>query len=112
MNPGYDYKEMGWEALALDEPNMGYEFNTLMFWRTGSGVVFSGASCGCSCPIPFEEYAGETTEEVEQKLERVGSLAQAERIIDGWNKGYDNRPLVDHGERTAALDTLKAWGLS
>lgn len=109
LNPEYDSKELGWESVGLDEPDRCYEFNELRFWRTTKGLVVSACDAGCSCPTPFENYSGENEDAIIPLLERVGSIEQAERIVDAWNKGYDGRPLVDHGERAKVLDVVRGW---
>jgi hypothetical protein len=70
--------------------------------------------------MPFEDYEGECALAIEQGLERVGSLAQAEQIIEAWNKYYDKyyeqalrgRLVVPHGEVACVVETLKVWGLA
>jgi hypothetical protein len=94
LNPNYDYEKLGLEMLAFDEPNLSYEFNTLCFWATKDGQIYSASDSGCSCPTPFEDYVGEDQKEVLQKLERVGSLEHAEGILKSWNKDYDGRPYL------------------
>ena len=103
MNPYYDTKELGFEILALDE-NCGYSFNTLIFLSNGRGQIFTAQDSGCSCPIPFDDYEGNTQIEVEQKLERVGSLEQANQIFNTWNKDYDNKPHVNKSESEMEIE--------
>ena len=97
MNPYYDYEKLDLEMFEVNEPDMSYEFNTLCFWSTGDGRVFSASDSGCSCPIPFENYESETIEGVLQQLERVGSLEQAEQIFDSWSK--DMKPKLPDKEK-------------
>ena len=89
INPHYNPEKLGLEMLSVEQPDMSYEFNILCFWSTGDGRVFTAQDSGCSCPTPFESYDGETQKEVLQKLERIGSVQQAEYTFDSWNKdGY------------------------
>ena len=94
MNPKDDFKKLGWKKICFDEPDMCYEYNTLNFWITEDGRVFSASDSGCSCPTPFEDYCGNTEEEIEQKLERVGSYEQALSIFKAWNKNCDGKPFM------------------
>ncbi len=106
MNPYYDNEKLGLEIISFDQPDLSYEYNTLCFWATKDGKVYSASDSGCSCPTPFEDaHARETYEEVLQTLERVGSVKQAESIFNSWNKGYDNRPYLDQSE----LQSLTKW---
>lgn len=88
MNPYYDADKMGWEVIEFDQPNMYYEFNTLVFWKTKEGIIYTAQSSGCSCPCPFEEYDGKDEISIRQKLERVGSYEQANSTINSWNDNY------------------------
>lgn len=100
INPYYDPAKLGLIMLEFDQPNMDYEYNTLCFWVTESGQVYSASDSGCSCPTPFEYYSGKSQKQVIQKLERVGSLEQAIRIFDSWNKSsYGNKPLLPADEK-------------
>lgn len=107
MNPYYETEQCGLEMLEFNQPNMCYEFNTLCFWATAEGLIFSASDSGCSCPTPFENYCGETQTEIVQKLERVGSVTQAESIFDAWNKDFDGRPYLAISERQKLADWLK-----
>jgi hypothetical protein len=105
INPYYDPAKLELEMLEFDEPDLSYEYDTLCFWATAAGQIYSASDSGCSCPTPFEDYEGETQTEVIQKLERVGSLEQAERIFDAWNKVSDGRNRMPSGNR----EKLNAW---
>ena len=99
MNPYYNPEKLELELVSYDEPNMSYAYNTLCFWATKDGRIYSASDSGCSCPTPFEDYEGEAQDEVLQKLERVGSVAQAESIFDSWNKNYDGKPHLKNTEK-------------
>ena len=106
INPYYHPEKIDAQMMAFEEPDMSYEYNTLAFWVTPDGKVFTGQDSGCSCPTPFEDnYAADTKEEVLQKLERVGSLEQALSTFDSWNKGYDGKPHLGLTDRNA----LTVW---
>ena len=84
LNPYYDTEKLELEMLTFDEPGLSYRFNTLCFWATKDGRVYSASDSGCSCPTPFEEFAKETQAEVLQLLERVGSVEQAVNTFNSW----------------------------
>lgn len=71
--------------ITFDGGDLSYEYNTLCFWKTTDGRIFSASDSGCSYPIPFENYEGSTLDEVLCQLERVGSADQALSIFDSWN---------------------------
>lgn len=87
---------------------MCYEFNTLCFWATKDGRVYSACDSGCSCPTPFEDYEGFTQEEVLQKLERVESVGHAEQIFDSWNKGYDGKNYLPNSDKREMSEWVRA----
>ena len=108
INPHYNPEKLGLEMLTFDEPDMSYEFNTLCFWSTGDGRVYSASDSGSSCPTPFEDYEGADQKEVLQKLERVGSVEQAAYTFDSWNKSYDGKPLLPQSEKEQCLSWVKS----
>lgn len=103
-NPYYNPDQFDLDLFSLDEPGLSYEYNTLCFWATKDGRVFTAQDSGCSCPTPFEDYEGENQKEVLQKLEQVGSVEQAERTFDSWNGRRDNGLLPQRSR-----DELSAW---
>lgn len=107
MNPYYDPEKLELDMICFDEPDMSYEYNTLCFWATKDGQIYSASDSGCSCPIPFEDnYDRPTRDEVLQTLERVGSVEQAESIFDAWNQGYvPGVKFLDADER----QKLSSW---
>lgn len=89
INPYYDPEKCGLTLLSFNEPNLSWEYNTLCFWASAEGYVYTAHDSGCSCPIPFETgHARDTVAEVIATLERVGSLAQALSVFDSWNSFY------------------------
>lgn len=113
LNPQYDTDKLGLDSFTLVQPDLSYEFNELMFFRRrDNGLVYSASSAGCSCPTPFEEYEGDDVDEVCQQMERVGSLEQAQRIIESFAKDYDGKYFLDQGERAESLQRLREWGLT
>jgi hypothetical protein len=99
INPYYNPEKLELELLSFDEPNLSYEYNTLCFWATKDGRVYSASDSGCSCPTPFENYEGNTQTEVLRNLERIGSVEQAESIFDSWNKNYNRKPFLKNSEK-------------
>ena len=106
MNPYYDWKKLGWEMLSL-EPNLSYAFDIICLWKVGS-KVYTASDSGCSCPSPFEDYTG-SAKEIEQKLEKVGSLEQAEQAITSWNKQWGSNTKVSKKEVDDILNELRVW---
>lgn len=102
-NPYYDTEELGFKMISFDE-DFSYEYNTLIFLANGKGQIFTAQDSGCSCPKPFEEYEGETQTDVEQLMERVGSVDQAKRIFNTWNKDYNNKPHVNKSESEMEIE--------
>jgi hypothetical protein len=88
INPYYNPNDLGLKMLSFDQDGLSYEFNTICFWKNDKNKVFFAKDSGCSCPIPFEDYAGETREDVESKLQAV-NLKQALTEFSTWNKSYN-----------------------
>jgi hypothetical protein len=92
-NPYYNPDKLNLTLFSLEKDDICYDFDTLCFWATEDGRVYTAQDSGCSCPTPFEAYEGFTQDEVLQKLTRVESAASAEVIFENWNKKsyeYDN----------------------
>jgi len=83
-NPYYSPEELDLEILVFDREGLCYEYDTLCFWRTKQGLVYSASNSGCSCPTPFKDYEGETLADVLLTLERVQDLDHAIRIYNSW----------------------------
>lgn len=58
MNVYYNPADHGLEIVdSIEDPDMGYRFNIfLVLKHTESGKLFYCRDCGCSCPMPFEDY--------------------------------------------------------
>ena len=80
MNPYYDAEELSLKIISFDMDDLSYEFDTLCFWATPDGRVYTAQDSGCSCPTPFEGFEGDTMDDVVQLLERVKDLNHAEQI--------------------------------
>lgn len=102
INPYYRPEKLNLELLSFDEPGLSYEYNTLCFWATPDGRIFSASDSGCSCPVPFEGYSGNNQNEVIQCLDRVGSVEQAESIFDSWNRNF--LPQSERNDLTAWVE--------
>lgn len=91
LNPYYDSDTLSLEIISFERSSGSYEFDTLCFWATQDGRVFTAQDSGCSCPTPFEGYAGKALDDILSGLERVGSVNQAETTFDSWNvnDGYN-----------------------
>lgn len=106
MNLQYDHEKLGVTVLQFDQPDMSYEFNTALFIATNDGRVYFVQDSGCSCPTPFEDYEGATFEDIAPRLERVGSIEQAEGLFNAWNHpDYQYHPYLT-GD---AKDRLRRW---
>lgn len=103
MNPYDDTKELGFEMISFDE-GLSYEFNILVFLSNGKGQIFTAQDSGCSCPTPFDGYDGDNQTDVEQKLERIGSVEQAKQIFNTWNKDDNNEPHVSKIESEIEIE--------
>jgi hypothetical protein len=90
-NPYYEPEKFGLTMVAehdLTEPC--WSFDLLVAWRDSTGI-YLGTDSGCSCPTPFENYAGKgdmtgplTTG---QALEEASSLKGASTYdIEGFNR--------------------------
>ena len=56
-NPYYSPEKLDLEIFGeLDEPNLDYEYNTLVVWKDKEGQLFYAQDSGCSCPTPFEGF--------------------------------------------------------
>lgn len=93
INPYYNPEKVNLEMIEFNDPNACYDYDTLCFWKTEDNLVFSASEGGCSCPIPFEGFSGETQKEIIQQLERIGSVEQGLSKFDSWNKQYDGNYL-------------------
>jgi hypothetical protein len=45
-NPEQDSDKLGLVQYAMDEPNLSYEFNCLIFWVTQEGHVYCASDSG------------------------------------------------------------------
>lgn len=99
MNPYYEPEKMALQMVAFDEQDMCYAFNTLCFWATDDGKVYTAKDSGCSCPTPFEDHDHSTRDEVLQSLERVGSVDQALATYDAWAREIEASARPDHATR-------------
>ncbi len=109
INPYYYPAKIDLEMLSFDDPDAYYDFDTLCFWATKEGQIYSASDSGCSCPTPFEDYEGKDQREVIQKLERIGSIEQAEANFDSWNgTSYRSCPYLPASERAKVSEWVKA----
>lgn len=106
INPYYDPHKLSLEMISFHEPGLSWEYNTLCFWATEDGRVYSASDSGCSCPTPFEQYEGEDEKEVITKLERVGSVEQGESIFDSWNNFYEEKNRLSSSEKKGLSNWL------
>jgi hypothetical protein len=104
-NPYYEPEKLGLEVRSLDELDLEYEFNIMLIARPKGkvGQVYVAFDSGCSCPIPFEDYAGETQEEVLALMERVRNWDHLSELYKSWARPID-------GAQFAPLPPeLKEW---
>jgi len=108
-NPYYNPPK-GWDMVQFDQEDLCYEYDTLVFWKTPNGVFYAEDS-GCSCPTPFEDYAAKTPEEIEAKLQRVGSKLQVDSIFQSWNAtGYKDAPKkIPFANAVGDIMQIESW---
>ncbi len=100
MNPFYNPDKLDLDLLSFDKSSGSYEYDTICFWATKDGLVYTAQDSGCSCPTPFESHDCEAREDVLASLERVESVQHAESEFDTWNRGYGGgKPVLDADER-------------
>lgn len=97
-NPYYSPDAFNLQMYTFDEPELSYEYNTLAFFATPNGYVYTVQDQGCSCPIPFEEYESENVKDLLHKLERVENVAHAISIVNGWHDYWRYRGGCDTTE--------------
>lgn len=57
-NVYYNPEKWGLTVVAqIDYSSGSYEFDYRVVWRDEEGNFFTARSAGCSCPMPFEEFA-------------------------------------------------------
>lgn len=109
INPYYDWnRQLDLEQLQFDRSSGSYEFDTIVFWATKDGRVFTAQDSGCSCPTPFEGYAADTLDEILAGLERIGSVEQAEATFDAWNRNDGYNTHFDVDTRREVTEWVKA----
>ncbi len=108
INPYYNPEKLDLELLSFDEPNLSYEYNTLCFWVTKDGRVYSASDSGCSCPTPFEGYSSTDQGGVTMKLERVATIAHAESILLSWGKSYDGSSFLSLSDKEKLSEWIKS----
>jgi hypothetical protein len=108
LNPHYSGDKLDLEVVTLDQPDLSYEYNTLIFVRPKGtkGQVYWAQDSGCSCPTPFEQYEGTTQAEVLEKMSRVRGPYDALIIFNGWRSRY-NGPFLP--EEAFPEKTLREW---
>src|ERR1041384_858404 len=107
INPYFNPEKLDLEMLTFDEPDLNYEYNTLCFWVTKDGRIYSANDNGCSCPTPFEDYEGSNQDEVLKKLVRVGSVQYAESLFNDWNKNYDGKKFLPNSDKIKLSNWIK-----
>lgn len=90
MNPYYEFDQLPVEAFVVEDLDADYSYNTILFLRDkNTNMVFFAADSGCSCPKPFEEYEGDTWNDIQSKMKRVvlrEALSQFESYSGRANK--------------------------
>jgi len=87
-NPYYYPGELGLESVELDELDLNWAFNKMLIVRPKgrAGEVYVAFDQGCSCPTPFEDYEGETQEEVLALMERVRDWEHLQELYRAWTQ--------------------------
>lgn len=104
INPYYSAAKLGLEQLEFDRSSGSYEYDTIVFWATKDGRIYTASDSGCSCPTPFEGYSGDDLDDILQGLERIGSVEQAEATFDSWRGKSE---YVHDSDRKQLSDWIK-----
>ena len=104
-NPYYHPEFFNLKLFVIDEDDLSYEYNTLLFFATPNGYVYTVADSGCSCPTSFAEYNSENVQELLHKIERVGSIEQAIATYDKWAERKSYRSF----QASKSKHELKQW---
>ena len=86
LNPYQDHEILEIEIFKIDEDS-GYDFKIMIFIYKNN-MVFVANDSGCSCMYPFEYYEGNSWEDIEPLLERVGTVSQGLQSLDSWRNNY------------------------
>lgn len=102
-NPYYEPEACGLELLLeFDEPNLSYEYNTLLFFKDlETGDIYCVEDSGCSCPTPFENVRSLAD------MTLVSNADDAIREFDYWNApsvlGTRHLPIQQSGDMIREL---------
>ncbi len=107
INPYYAPEKLNLDMVSYDKSSGSYEYDTICFWATPDGRVFTACDSGCSCPTPFEGYEGKDLEEVVAGLERVGSVEQGMSIIESWQP--DKKSDYQQRISDADVEEFRKW---
>lgn len=89
---------------SLDQPDLDYEFNTLIaIQHVESGRVFEAQSSGCSCPTPFEEYHFNGPDDTDMCEVTLNSFSGFETSTISWCK--ENH--IPQHEMNSFIDNVK-----
>lgn len=106
----YSHPEnVGLELIgALDEPDLSYEYNTLIAVNhKESGRVFWASNSGCSCPTPFEDFYFNGPDENNLEEVKLHNWSAFIASVKSWSLGYDGETAkVPQHERDAFIDDV------
>lgn len=89
---------------SLDQPDLDYEFNTLIaVQHIESGRVFEAQSSGCSCPTPFEEYHFNGPDDTDMCEVTLDNFSGFETGIISWCK----ESHIPQHEMNSFIDNVK-----
>lgn len=77
-------EKLNLKLLVFKDPKACYSFNDLIFVKTPNGKVYAAMDSGCSCPIPFEDFEGETWQECTAKMEETPDSYSAILKYGSW----------------------------
>lgn len=86
--------------FTLDQPDLCYEFNTLMVLQDKDQNLYYVSDSGCSCPIPFEWcfFNGPNDHNLES-ISNEDSLQAFIRVVENFP--------TDHQEKDECIDKVK-----
>lgn len=101
----YSPEKHGLKLIAevdLSEPC--YSFDKLAVWRDDEGFYLATDS-GCSCPSPFENYAGKA--DITGPLSRADAIEESRSIYEQSSKDYFTGEPYEPEQFEAFIEKIK-----
>ncbi len=87
-NPYYSPEKLGLESISFNQPDLSYEYNIFVIFKTPDRRFFFAVDSGCSCPTPFEDYESETMDETVQQMTQIADVEDAKGQLRTWGKDW------------------------